>query len=458
MEPKDNFEMRPDKIFALLCFLELTFALVVPSGAEDPKRYWILEAATPLRSQPKAQSEVKTQLRTGTGFYSSKQSADWVNMGVDHEKSALSGWVPSSMVSESEVDRSSLLKGLRQAKSTAESIPWLERILSMQPESTAYLEALQKAYATTGDTAKAAHCGRELRGTNPIYLARHDGGDVLVFGVIDSAGGFRNLLWSEVQGGEDDTKFTVADSSSRAIKKRALALRDKFASMAWYGCGGTAAPGSRVWARIPKVAPDVKKRGSFPKDVEGRATFGISLGSSTDFHSNSWPEEVIFATRPAFRVPVSGIKGSMEWDSLAWYRKDLVGSLFDSTGIAELQYTALPEYGYVDIRIRGPAKTSYSVIEQRGIFDGRKRRVWPPEGQTTYDAALDDTGRIRSPTEWFRFGPNASYPAFIILPFSNHYQAPDFEEGEYGNSGYQLLRLDNKGLKAFTLRSISGGC
>jgi hypothetical protein len=379
-------------------------------------------------------------------------------MGVDQENGALRGWLPATMISESRVDRVFLLKQIRQAKSTADSIPWLARIVSLQPESTAYLVALQKAYATTGDSAKAAHYGRELRGTNPIYLARHDGGDVLVFGVIDSAGGFRDLLWTEVQGGEDDTKFAVSDSSSRAIKKRALALRDTFTSMAWYGCGGTAAPGSRISAQIPKVRPDTKKRGSFPKDVEGQATFGISLGASIDFHSNSWPEEVIFATRPAFRVPVSGIKGSMEWDSLARYRKDLVGSHFDSSGIAELQYTALPEYGYVDIRMRGPAKTSYSVIEQRGIFDGRKRRVWPPEGQTTYDAALDDTGRIRSPMEWFRFGPDASYPAFIILPFSNHYQSPDFEEGEYGNSGYQLLRLDKRGLKAFTFRSISGGC
>jgi hypothetical protein len=118
----------------ILFIIGLVVIFICPSSSEKFTPYWILEAATPLRSQPKAQSEVKAHLRTGDEFYSSKRSGDWVYMGVDQENGALRGWLPATMISESRVDRVFLLKQIRQAKSTADSIPWLARIVSLQPE------------------------------------------------------------------------------------------------------------------------------------------------------------------------------------------------------------------------------------------------------------------------------------------------------------------------------------
>lgn len=423
-------------------------ALGGPLRAEEPKPYWVLADTAVIRSQAKSQAPVLGCLPTGTAFASAKRSGDWVYVDSANEQ-AVRGWVHVSAVSESEVNEAFILAGISRSKTFADTLQWTERLVSLLPTHKAYLKALQKGYIASGDTARASGCGRRLRGTDPIYLARYDGLDLLVIGWIDSTGEFRNLLWKETVH-EDGTPNDV-DDSSKAIRKKALALRTSLAAMEWFGEQGRY---RRDFFHTPRPVPPDKRLEGYISDVEGTATFGISLGSSKAIFART-REDALFATRPYSAVPLAGITRPSEIDSLPWFRTQLVGTAFDTTGMARIDFAKVGEYGFLDISMGGISRYRRERREARGIFDARRNRVWPPE----YAGGIDDReiGDFpRAVPRWFRFGPDASHPAFIVLPFSTT-TPPDFTS-EMGNYGYHLLRIGKSGFKYFVVRSDYGGC
>jgi hypothetical protein len=438
--------------FKALLISGLCIALGSPISAENARQFWVLADVASVLSQPKHQAPISGCLPTGTAFTAGKKSGDWLYVDSVGGQ-AVRGWVHVSMVSETEVNEGFLLRGLSQSKTFADTLQWCERLVSLLPKNKAYMKALQKGYIVSGDTARAALYGRRIRGTEPIYLARYDGKDLLVIGAIDSTGEFRNLLWDETPKGEN-RRYAPLNDSSKAIKKKALGLRTSLATMEWYG---EVNPDNRgEYFHSPKTVPTENERdgSDYISDVEGTTTCGISLGASADVYSRTH-EKALFATRQFSAVPLKGITLPTEIDSLAWYKTQLVGKAFDSTGMAQINFANIGEYGYVDIAMSGIARYRDDRREQRGIFDHKRKRVWPPEytGGIEYDRRLPYPKAV---PRWIRFGTDASFPAFIVLPFST-VLPPEFNE-EMGNFGYHLLRINRSGSKIFVVRSNYGGC
>ncbi len=431
-------------------FSGLFLALGSPFSAEVAKPFWISADAALIRSQPKPQAPVLGCLPTGTAFATGKKLGEWLYLD-SLNRQAVGGWVHLSMVSDTEVNEGFLLRGLSQSKTFADTLRWCERLVSLLPKNKAYMKALQKGYMALGDTAKAAHYGRRIRGTDPVYLARYDGKDLLVIGAIDSTGEFQNLLWDETPEGES-RRYAPLDDSSKAIKKKALGLRTSLAAMEWYGEENPENRGKLF--HTPKTVPRENERDEYTSDVNGTITFGISLVSSADVYLRT-EQEVLFATKPIFTVPMKGITLPSEFDSLAWFKKQLVGKAFDTTGVAQIHFARIGEYGYVDIGMSGIVPSRYYKREQRGIFDNKRKLVWPPE-YTGGNEMERNLAYPKAVPRWIRFGTDASFPAFIVLPFSTN-APPNFEE-RMGNYGYHLLRISRTGFKFFVVRSNYAGC
>jgi hypothetical protein len=439
-------------VFKLLMASGIVFAGLGSPSAEESKTYWVVENTAPVRTQPKPQAPIKFNLRIGARIYAEKESEGWL-YHKNHNSPEFSGWVQAASVIESEVDSAYIIRQIAQAKTFADSLRWCERMVAFKPGNKAYLKALQKGYTAAGDTARAAHYGRELRGANPVYLAQYDGEALRVIGSIDSMGNFLTLLWRETpdrSGDSEPPKYTPVDDTSKAIRKKALGLRPALAAMDWRKMGDHSWPGFQV---DPFIWSSDKFKGAY-EDLEGTATFGLTLGFGRDQYGLVRKEQV-FATKPMYEVPVSGIRRATVSDSLAWYGKKLAGAAFDTVGMNDIHFESLDEYGFVDIRVGGVVGNRHGRGEARGIFDKGRNLVWPPE-YTTGDDLHKDELVLKPAPRWFRFGPDAGSPAFIILPFTTNYAPPDFHEGN-GSFGYHLLRVSKSGFQSFIIRSDYAG-
>jgi hypothetical protein len=124
--------------------------------------------------------------------------------------------------------------------------------------------------------------------------------------------------------------------------------------------------------------------------------------------------------------------------------------------LAGIEYRNLREYGYVDVSVSDAIPGGYRNASQRGVFDRDRKLVWPQAGKAGGSIDLDREHPQYEP-QWFRFGPDAGFPAFILLPFNGNNGPPDYT-GENGDYGYHLLKIDKKATKVFVVRSDYGGC
>lgn len=427
-----------------------TLLLLAPCiVAEGKKQFWIVADVAPVRSQPNIKAGLVGNLRTGSSILGVKRSEDWIYVDSLYSLRSLPlrGWIQANMVSETHVDSAYILEQLSRSKTFADTLKWCERLVSLLPMNQEYMKALQKGYTAMGDIAKAAYFGRQIRGTNPVYLAYRDGKDLLVIGSLDSTGGFHRLLWKE----NPTDPTTPTDKAEQAIKKKAGKIIAHLSAMDWFPAGilpEFPEPAVHL-ATIPKIVQSPEYRGVY-EDPMGMKTYGISLGAFYD-DFKQYGESMLFATRPSYAVPQSGMTRRSELDSLPWYQKQLVGNAFDSGGATKIEYRKLHEYGYVEVVISGIFSENLRIAEQRGIFDPRRKRVWPPERTTGSDYWLKPLD-LKAAPRWFRFGVDSSFPALIVLPFSTNISPPEFEEHE-GEFGYQLLEISRTGMKTFYVRS-----
>lgn len=437
----------------------LAFCIFVNSQAEDaPKPYWVLADLAQIRKEPKAGASVLGTLTTGTQLQVNQVLPDWVYVDSTRDAS-IGGWVHKSLVTDTLVDQKFILKRIAGASDEKETLKWAERLAALLPHETNRLQTLQSRYAALGDTAKANLLGRRLRGTEEVYLARIEGEELLVIGVLDSNGGFQSLLWQATRSESDHGKFTQPlDSASHVRRKKALDMRISLTARKWYGWDDHESFGTRFHTA------GISQGLNF--DVEDTGIFGISFGKAVDAFKRSYGR-ALFATKPFRTVPTMGLRRKADWDSLAGYRKKLVGKAFDSSGVQGVDFQSLDDYGFVDLTLRGtvlPGWRHPNQWSQRGIFDRSRKLVWPPEhvgGNEGFGDALAGLFQ-KVPPRWFRFGENADSPAFIILPFSTDPPANfrnDVEDGSrFGEYGIHLLRVKKDGFKFFLVHSSYAGC
>lgn len=440
--------------------------------------YYVLADLALIRRQPRAEAPPAGGLRTGTQFPSNRTSGDWIFVDSAHEQ-RVHGWVHSSTCTQERVDSAYLVKHLRQAATLADSLLWYQRMLSLSSRNQAVLQALEKGFLAIGDTARSQTYGRRLRGTDPTFIAMRKGKHIRLLGSIDSTGAFRSLLWREWQvNAPKEGQWIPTDEADRRTRRTARELAPGLAALDWYH--GIWAEGEHFIA--PRVIPEDKdldagqveerrnEPGEFFADFDGAVTFGLSLQRlSRDRGGHRLP--TLYATKPIFPVATRGIRSRAEHDSLHVFTRRLVGDAFDKDGIAATHFRSLPEYGYIDVTIRGNTESIGFIRQQRGIFDAKRRLVWPPEGHTFMDihAEYEEDGwnDIRTldhtltglTTDWFRFGPDSTHSAFTITPFSSHYSIPSFE-AHNGSFGLQLVRIGRNGRndsKTYTIRSEYAG-
>jgi hypothetical protein len=452
-------------------FMLLILLAICTVFAENDKIYCIVADIANIRSQPKPDAKIIARLRIGNCFYAKKISGEWAFLDSVHNL-AVNGWVNLSACVDNRVDPAFIDNQIKQAKTFADTIKWCERRVALTPDSKDFLKALQKGYTALGDSARAREIGRRLRGTDPTYIAQRWGKQIRLRGVIDSSSEFRTLEWKECcSENAVAAKWNIPEGSDKTQKKEALQIRLSLAAMAWFQ--GEDSP---LYFPAPIVVPtDAQKAqgkiGDYYHDFDGAITFGISLGSAPEYMGE------IFATKPVYFVRPTGLLAKSQFDSLTWFEKQLVGPAFDSGGMTDVHYGNIKEYGFVDVTVCGDMGLA-GRAQQRGIFNRKRECVWPPEGYTFIEAIFgpakfkgaiceeDENQSLGTEffdarsrgltTRWFRFGPDASFPAFTITPFSTHYSIPSFEESN-GNFGLHLVRISKTGAKTFVIRSEYAG-
>jgi hypothetical protein len=440
----------------------LALCLSIGAQAEDsPWSHWVLADMAQVRKEPQSGSSAIGSLSTGTQLKVKAAKDDWLLIDSAHQTphgnwTAIKGWIHKSLVADTLVDEASLLRGIAQAKTLSDSLKWTERLVALLPRQNKYLKALQSAYVTAGNKAKAEALGRQLRGTDETYLARYEGDELLVIGMIDSTGEFTQLLWKKYGFG-DDIENASTDSNSIA-RKTALNLKLSLTTRVWHALGEY----SETTRRFQTIG--ISK--GLDSDVEGTETYGLSLGGAVDVFKRTYGRS-LFATKPLYDVPSIGVDRKAVWDSLVGYRKKLVGSAFDSTGVNGVEYRNLHEYGFLDITVSGGVRYEWygtGVWSQRGLFDASRKLVWPPEykGGNLGFAEYDDELVPRTPPHWFRFGNTPASPAYIILPFSTdppaNFRGNVDDYSRFGEYGFHLIRLKKGEFKFYTVRSSNAGC
>jgi hypothetical protein len=444
-----------------LTFFILAICFVYSGNAQEKKLNYIIADVANVRQKPVSDAAIIGRLRIGNCFIMKKTEKDWVyidTFNLNTGPVVMNGWIHESAITDQRVDSIFIDKQIHEAKTFADTIRWLERRIALVPNNKLYLSALQKGYIAQGDTTRAQETGRKLRRTDPTYIAQRQGNRILVRGMIDSSGEFHSLEWKQTPVSEDKSGWTVMDDSARATKKEALLLRVAFAGMLWYGGNCTDCP---IQFPAPEVippasynpnSPDFSGTGSehFYSDIEGTTFFSICLGPTPNYYNST-----IYATKAIYPVPVSGFIKKAEIDSLVWYTKILTGSTFDSSGVSDFHCSKLKDYNFIDVAVRGWSHSGI-ICQQRGIFNSKRDKVWPPEGHSFRDVGYYDYNPEVLFTEWFRFGPDATYPAFTITPVSTHFSFADFEEHN-GYHGLHFISIGKFGTKITVVRSEYGG-
>jgi hypothetical protein len=367
------------------------------------------------------------------------------------------------------VDPTYIIHQIFQAKTFTDTIKWCDRLIALTPVDSAFVASLQGNYPLRGDTAKAHLIAYKLRNNKLVYIARRQGKHVKLCGVIDSLNEFRTLEWKERLG--ENGEWIACENADSLTKHEALKAVQYLANVKWYS------DRSSTLVR-PKVLPTYKELSrigvsnlyhseEYHYNIAETLLFGISFEDSIP---ESHLQGNLFATKQFFFVPTSGLANKKEFDSLDWYKRKLVDTAFNTHGVTEIHFGNLKDYNYIDVTFCGNLVQhvddgSFYRQLQRGIFNKNRQCIWPPEGyifrkaelrSPMPDSDVDDAETIGISTNWFRFGQNATYPAFTITPFSTNYTMPNFESRN-GDFGFQLIRISNTGSKIFTITSEYAG-
>jgi hypothetical protein len=463
----------------------LTILLLIQCllSAVESRYYYIIADIANIRKQPTTDASVIARLHIGNSFSSSKSSGDWVfidtayrtqrsdrNHNPNHfQQFILNGWINSASCSETKVDTQFVDKQIMQATMLADSLKWLERRVGLTPQNRTYLIALQKAYATVGDTVKVAAIGMRLRGTDPTYLARKEEDCIYLLGVIDSAGNFRSLQWIEAPAEADadgfradknkKIKWQCRSSEYETIKKEALQVRAMIGGATWFRYTLTEAWERQLQLPAPAIEPSDSVKSSYYtqeggrslNNVDGTEIFRIMLGKSSIKESTYTSN--IFATKRLYPVPIVGMTKKADYDSMDNYKNQLVGDAFDSTGVLSIYRGYLHEYHCSDVVVWGWTTDTYQTfypLSQRGIFDQKGVCIWPPKISDNERESVDDGSMEDLRKAWFRFGPDAAFPSFAIIGFEKVARRC---ENCNGSSGLELVRVSETDIQCFTIIS-----
>jgi hypothetical protein len=423
------------------------------TSSEESDVYYIQADVANVREKPAVDASVVARLKIGVSFSAQRVSGEWLYITTINPRNrtdlSVNGWVNLSSCTKQPVNLQFIDQNIKAAKSFSDTLKWCERRVALEPENELYLQALQKGYIASSDTAKAAAIGRKLRKTEPIYFACYENGRILVKGVIDSSNTFRTLEWKQTWN-DEKKRWDVdkSDSLSCNVKREAIQLRLALAGLWWYYNGDNMIqfPSPRIFPQESSTVEDFQtgSRGSaFYCDIEGTAVFSINLENSQE-----WQKGVVFATRPMFQIKEEGLNRRTGLDSVFSFVRDLYGSNNnDSISITGMYYRHLPEYGIFDFTAM-VKRGNWELPTLCGLFNRKWEKVWPPD---EYSGTDGDRSRI-----WFRFGPDAHYPAFSVIPFTTMYLPNDFEEHN-GNFGTHLVRVSKDGFQSFVMRSEYAG-
>lgn len=421
--------------------------------------YYIQSDVANVRKTASKDGSIIARFRIADSFTSSKDSGEWIFVdSIDSKygyKVPILGWINAASCTNQHVDASYIESGIKTAKTINDTIMWCERRVALEPANLQYLKALQKGYTAIGDTLRAADIGRKIRGTDPIYLAQVKDSLILLRGVIDSSGEFRSLEWMQVYNSEKKRwEFDSNLEKDKIIKKEAQQLRLAMAGLPWYqqfsNYPGWSFPQPFIFPTETMALTSEQGRINFYMDISGYSTFAVCLGKQQMDKRSSGE---IFTTRPVYRVKQIGLSKRADYDSIAWFASKILLCPVDSIQIERLYYNRLPEYNFIDIAIQSTSLYDY-VRVFRGIFDSKRSMVWPANSKDGQNYVYDSYYELGSP--WFRFGPDTSFPAYTITPFTSNYSLISRDD-QNGNFGDHLIRISKSGVKIFIVRSEYAG-
>lgn len=424
--------------------------------SDEVKYYYVHSDVANIRNTPSRDGSIIARLRISTGFYSSRDSGEWIfvdSAQKNYSQLPIQGWINASSCTDKRVDSKYIERGLKESKTFSDTLMWCERMVALQPDNQLYLKALQKGYMAKGDTLRVADIGRKIRGKDPVYLAQVKDSLILLRGVIDSSGEFRSLEWSQVYNSEKKRwEFDSNIDSGKIIKKEAQQIRLALAGLPWYqqfeNYPNWIFPAPFIFPTESMVQTDATNP-DYYMDISGYSTFAICLGK---IKPGTFTTEEIFTTRPTYRVKNQGLSKKTDYDSILDLVSEILSSPIDSIQIESLYFNKLPEYGFLDIALQCISLHEYKRVF-RGIFDGERTMVWPKlneEGGYIYNSFNELF------TRWFRFGPDASFPAFTVAPFTSGYSIVS-RESSNGNFGDHLIRIKKTETKISVIRSEYAG-
>lgn len=427
-----------------------------------------------VRVEPSSSASLTGRLRIGNSFVYSRSKDDWLcidtafvgqntrnNYALD-----IQGWIHRSSCIQATVDTPFLDMNLTKATSLKDSIVWLERRAAFTPGNVSILNILHQKYSASGDSVKIKAIEKKIRGTDPAFIASEYDSIITLLGIIDSSGNFQSLQWIEYPDFNDISEFKAGkkakwrclDKENEEIKRRAMNVRATLGGLIWYKLGIDHYMEETLQFAVPVIVPSDATKNDPQSTVyqnlantDGSIVCSIKLGKG----KFSFPPYTfnIIATKRLFPVKYEGSKKGKKCPISDEMTEQLVGSAFNETGIL-LSYSGyLTEYNCRDVLVGGWTNDMYGtpyMHMQRGIIDQKEICVWPPNSTKSERWITNEGSFLEMNSFWFRFGPDASFPAYTIIPFASHLRRC---ENCNGNEGLSLIRITKSQVKTFTIIS-----
>lgn len=460
-----------------LKFIVVIVVLLIPSltFSNNKSRRYIEASLANIREKPKAGSKILAQFPVGLDFMVTDSIGEWYAMDsiLCSESSnggfylQKKGWIHKSIVSDSPVNGFTIKQGFLNASTLKDSILWTERWNELQNKSIYKLGAtkedrlfiqklenlslpsLQSLYERdTVYQEKVVLLDNKKRLKDRVYIAHTHFGQVRVIGFIDTIGEFTSLEFTSYKKRESIT-WHLYEKHFKTIE----GIQHSLINTKWYSLEEEHHADFKCFA--PYIFPGndtlLNMTYRFNQDIESDAISGISLGKilQQNYHIKI---ENVFATSKIKEVINKGIFSQKELLNVEKY----IDKMFpdDLESFTDMVYRSLPNK-YVDITIRKAGNFNHKVKLQRAIFNKKGKLLWPPKGvyYHSYFNNEEDHHKGLEPSRWFQIeGLDDFY--YTIVPFSGLYT---IDSGGH-DYGFFLLRLSEKGLKTFLIRSQYAGC